>query len=37
MLAVAVFAMTQVVMEFDKTMGDLFRLQMPQSELAYAR
>ena len=37
MLAVAVFAMAQVVMKFDKAMRDLFRLQMPQSELTYAR
>ena len=37
MLAVAVFAVAQVVMEFDKTMCDLFRLQMPQPELTYAR
>ena len=29
MLAVAVFAMAQIVMKFDKAMRDLFRLQMP--------
>ena len=37
MLAVAVFAMAQVVMKFDKAMRDLFRLQMPQSKLTYTR
>ncbi len=37
MLAVAVFAVAQVVMEFDKALRDLFRLQMPQPELTNAR
>lgn len=36
MLAVAVFAMAQIVMKFDKAMRDLFRLQMPQSKLTHA-
>ena len=36
-LAVAVFAMAQIVMKFDKAMRDLFRFQMPQPELTYAR
>lgn len=37
MLAVAIFAMAQVVMKFDKSVGDLFRFEMPEAKFAYPR
>ncbi len=36
-LAVAIFAVTEIIMEFDKTVGNLFRFEMPEAKLAHAR
>ncbi|MPN21953.1 hypothetical protein SDC9_169335 [bioreactor metagenome] len=36
-LTVTIFAQPQIVMKFDKAMGDLFRLQVPQAEFTHAR
>ncbi len=36
MFAIPVFALAQIVMEFDKTVEDLFRFKMPEAKFANA-